>query len=590
MSHLRALRKTSHMHWLTLSFDPNLEREYQAFFLPRFLQYIRFALIMAFVIYSGFGVLDYYLAPQHYKLMWLMRFGLGAPTLFLCAIFTYLKWFQKILQPALAFTSFVTSAVLVALVAVAPQPVDSTYYAGFMLVIFYSYTFVRLRAIYAAATGWSILVLYTFVATTIQPQEMWILINNISFLLAANIVGMIACYFIERQSRNNFLYLRRIEEETHRVDTVNQQLAKEISQRVKNEEQIRQSEEALRTIFDAVDAALFIHRPDGSVESVNRRMLEMYQTNLGDVLQSTPRSAPAPPSGNQLDRLEEIYSRVRNGENLRFEWKGLKQRDQEEFDVEVSLKKIVIAGSVKLLATVHDISERRRAEELRADMERMSRHDLKGPLNAIISLPELLREELHGLSEDQDMLLKRIEDAGYRMLDMVNLSLNMYKMEHGSYVLTPEPLDLAQVTRKVMEEAEAAFLGKDVCMKLFVDSEQENLDKIIPISGEELLLYAMLSNLIKNAMEASPAGSDVTICLDQEEDAVRISVSNPGEVPFAIREEFFDKYATSGKTDGTGLGTYSVRLIAQVHGGIVKLNTHDTGRTTVVVVLPRSAG
>jgi signal transduction histidine kinase len=57
-------------------------------------------------------------------------------------------------------------------------------------------------------------------------------------------------------------------------------------------------------------------------------------------------------------------------------------------------------------------------------------------------------------------------------------------------------------------------------------------------------------------------------------------------VPEEIRDRFFEKYTTAGKATGTGLGTYSARLIAETHGGSVHLETSEETGTTVSVHLP----
>lgn len=59
-------------------------------------------------------------------------------------------------------------------------------------------------------------------------------------------------------------------------------------------------------------------------------------------------------------------------------------------------------------------------------------------------------------------------------------------------------------------------------------------------------------------------------------------------VPLAIRDNFFDKFVTSGKPGGTGLGTYSAKLLTQAQGGTIALSVSDiTNTTTVTVSLPR---
>jgi two-component system, sensor histidine kinase and response regulator len=66
---------------------------------------------------------------------------------------------------------------------------------------------------------------------------------------------------------------------------------------------------------------------------------------------------------------------------------------------------------------------------------------------------------------------------------------------------------------------------------------------------------------------------------------VRIDIVNKGQVPAEFMDRFFEKYATSGKDRGTGLGTYSARLIARAHGGDIDMAS-VAGVVTVSVRLP----
>jgi CheY-like chemotaxis protein len=105
------------------------------------------------------------------------------------------------------------------------------------------------------------------------------------------------------------------------------------------------------------------------------------------------------------------------------------------------------------------------------------------------------------------------------------------------------------------------------------------------VMGDELLCYSMLSNLLKNAVEASPDGGEININLDEDKNG-KISISNDGAVPEEIRDNFFDKYTTSGKQDGTGLGTYSASLIARTQGGDISMRTSDEQGTTITITMP----
>ncbi len=76
----------------------------------------------------------------------------------------------------------------------------------------------------------------------------------------------------------------------------------------------------------------------------------------------------------------------------------------------------------------------------------------------------------------------------------------------------------------------------------------------------------------------------------QDQDPLRIAISNTGAVPAAIRSRFFDKFVTSGKADGTGLGTYSARLLVQAQHGSIELDVSDEANTTRVIVVLLRAG
>ncbi|WP_319466399.1 transporter substrate-binding domain-containing protein [uncultured Pseudodesulfovibrio sp.] len=229
----------------------------------------------------------------------------------------------------------------------------------------------------------------------------------------------------------------------------------------------------------------------------------------------------------------------------------------------------------------HELIE---AAELREDVERVSRHDLKNPLTNILSVPQLLMMS-DNIEEYQKEMLKRVEASGYAMLQMINNSLDIFKMERGAYKFNPIDVDIAAVVRKVLLDQESVSNSKELSMSLLLEGVPMDEHETVMIQGEELLCYSMLSNLVRNAFEASPEGEAVTVELHRE-DGVALAIHNMGAVPEGIRDYFFEKYATSGKARGTGLGTYSAKLIAEVHGGTMGFITSEEHGTTVTVKFP----
>lgn len=235
--------------------------------------------------------------------------------------------------------------------------------------------------------------------------------------------------------------------------------------------------------------------------------------------------------------------------------------------------------------TIVDIADRKKAELLREDVERMTRHDLKSPLTAVLTLPQLLCRE-GNLTERQGDMLRLMQHAGYRMLNMINQSLDLYRMERGVYELSPAQVDLLPILDNISGELRGVIEANDQSLDIEVRGAARGPDDIFTVRGEEMLLYTMLSNLIKNAQEASPPGGRVLVSL-KDGATLDVTVANAGAVPASIRSRFFEKFATAGKKDGTGLGAYGARLIAETHGAKIAMTTSEERGTTVTVSFPR---
>ena len=113
------------------------------------------------------------------------------------------------------------------------------------------------------------------------------------------------------------------------------------------------------------------------------------------------------------------------------------------------------------------------------------------------------------------------------------------------------------------------------------------------IWGEEALLEIMFTNLMKNAIEASPEGNKIRLSIETigrpgEATSHVIDIHNSGVVPMDIREKFFEPYVTKGKEDGTGLGTHNALLVARTHKGDISFSTSEEAGTHVTVRLPGS--
>jgi signal transduction histidine kinase len=224
------------------------------------------------------------------------------------------------------------------------------------------------------------------------------------------------------------------------------------------------------------------------------------------------------------------------------------------------------------------------AGRLKEDVNRIMHHDMRNALSSIVGYPELLLLE-GGLNDKQRKTLEKIRSAGYALSNMINLGIQMYKMECGRYEYNPAIVDAVVPIRRILNELSSLAENKNLLFDLRLAGVALQPGDKFEIRCEDLLFYSMLSNLITNATEAAPTGSTVTVAMERK-DLVVISVHNMGVVPETIRKRFFEKYVTTGKPKGTGLGTYSAKLMAEAHGGSIGMQTSETEGTAVTIRLP----
>jgi two-component system sensor histidine kinase/response regulator len=220
---------------------------------------------------------------------------------------------------------------------------------------------------------------------------------------------------------------------------------------------------------------------------------------------------------------------------------------------------------------------------LRDDFERLSQHDLKNPVAGIISFTASLLDDPQ-LETTHKEILKYIEQSAYSVLNMVNLSLDLYKMEQGTYEFTPSAVDVGQLLNRIVRELQSELSSREIRLEFLNAAVHAEKAENIHVLADEVLCYSMFGNLLKNAMEAGSPGTAIQIRIDTIEDRVAVQITNTGAVPLEIRGRFFEKFVTSGKSGGTGIGTFSAQLIAQTQRGEIAMVTSDAPATTTLTV------
>jgi CheY-like chemotaxis protein len=224
------------------------------------------------------------------------------------------------------------------------------------------------------------------------------------------------------------------------------------------------------------------------------------------------------------------------------------------------------------------------AARMREDADNMTRHDLKGSLAGILGMLQSLAED-DSMAPQHAAQLRLVQQTAEQVINMVSLSGELYKIEMGRFKLKPVAVDIGEILHRLVDLSRAGFADKQ--LTIAVDTDSPVGTELPQVQGDALLCYSLFQNLLKNACEAAPPGSRVEVLL-RDESPLRILINNLGAVPSDMRERFFDKFATSGKTGGSGIGTYSAQLLVRAQHGSISMATDEANNcTTLTVSLPR---
>lgn len=233
----------------------------------------------------------------------------------------------------------------------------------------------------------------------------------------------------------------------------------------------------------------------------------------------------------------------------------------------------------QLDAHVRELAETLRLNEVFAAV---LGHDLRNPLSAIVASAHVLRQSKEELSRTTG---ERVLNSSRRMARLIEdlLDFSRARLAGGISVL-PEPADLGDLMRRVLQEHQAASPQRRIELT-HAGSLRGHFD------GERIAQVA--SNLIGNALQHGGAEGAICIHLDGEDARlVKLAVTNPGEIPQHLLGEIFEPFrgrreVTRERGGGLGLGLYIVQQLVHAHGGQVQVTT-GSGSTSFTVALPRT--
>ena len=208
-----------------LRFPEDIENQFREEYRVNTLSATRVAMALGIVLFSLFGILDNYAEPISKHFVWFIRYAIVDPLLIFIFIATYIKQFQKYIQPLVAIGIAVTGLGIVSIITAAREAKFGSkfYFGGLLLVSMWAYSLARLRFRYAVMANVIIMIGYEAASIIIKQllaSETGIVIFTIHnfFFLGANVIGMFASYNLERYTRMDFLQKYIIQAQRDQAD------------------------------------------------------------------------------------------------------------------------------------------------------------------------------------------------------------------------------------------------------------------------------------------------------------------------------------------------------------------------------------
>jgi two-component system, cell cycle sensor histidine kinase and response regulator CckA len=377
-------------------------------------------------------------------------------------------------------------------------------------------------------------------------------------------------------------------------------IGRDVTERKRMEEALKQSEQDYHGLFDnAHDALLILSPEDEIVLDVNQRACEIYGFSKSEFVGMSLESLTKDVARGK----EQIQRTLEKREFHSFETVQ-RRKDGSEIFLETNGAVVNYKGQEALLSINRDITERKLLEDQFRQSQKMEAvgrlaggiaHDFNNLLTAIIGYSQLA---LRGIDADNPLHnnFEEIEKAGKRAAVLTNKMLAFSRKQ----VIQPKILNLNSSIADI-EKMLRRLIGEDIEIAMFLS------DKLWMVKADLGQFEQVLMNLVVNARDAMPQGGKLTIetsnvSLDETYarhhlnvtpgDYMMLAVSDTGiGMDAATLSHIFEPFFTTKEAGkGTGLGLSTVYGIVNQNNGHIWVYSEPGHGTTFKVYLPRVKG
>jgi len=363
----------------------------------------------------------------------------------------------------------------------------------------------------------------------------------------------------------------------------------------------RLSEDKYRALFSQANDAIFLMDHETFIDC-NDKTLEMFSCQREEIIGHPPYdfSPEKQPDGKRSkEKALHLIKLCHDGKPQRFYWQHSK-KNGNVFDAEVSLNNLTMDGKEYIQAIVRDISERARAEKemvlAREKAEKATEsktfflakmsHEIRTMLGGITNSAHLLRST--EVDDKQSELLDIINTSANNLLSIVNEILDFSKIEAGKIDIEEKPFNLKKTLEGIVSANLPPAKSKGITLFLSIHNKIPDF-----VSGDELRLKQIITNLVTNAIKFTDEGSvQLEVSIHKEKETKWELVFEVVDTGIGIPEnritDMFAQYSQSDvsisrRFGGTGLGLNIVYNLVNILNGKINV-TSEVGKGTSFIV------
>ncbi|PXX97103.1 hypothetical protein DF185_18970 [Marinifilum breve] len=579
---------------ITLSFPNEIESHFRKVYFKNSIVQVRVALILVMILYGLFGLLDFLMFPEYAETFIKLRFYLVIPFIFLIFLLSFLKVFRKVWQFLLGIAYVVGGMGIITMTQFEPE--FNEYYAGLILIFFSGYLFVKLRFFGATCAGWLILLAYNVIANFVIETSNSVIISNNFFFVSANLIGMFAAYYMELQTRKNYFLNLKLDEEKVLIKNLNRNLEKKVEGRTIELVKEKKTTEAINAnisaIIEGTKDGIWAINTQNEILYLNQVFRDRFYELFGIHLESGDCIVDLIPE--PIRKTWELrYYRVLKNEQFTIEDEFTigEQLTYVQFTFNPIVKKGKVVGAscfasnitYRKLAELEIIKAKEKAEEsdrLKSAFLANMSHEIRTPMNGILGFAGLLKDpDLTG--DKQKEYIDLIGDSGKRMLNIINDIMDISKIEAGLVELKIQKTNV----NDLLEHIHSFFIPevREKGLQFFLKDSKNGSPIIIETDQEKL--YAIISNLVKNAIKYTNKGFIEFGCIENCE-CMEFYVKDTGiGVPEEKQKQIFERFMQADVSatrvhEGAGLGLSISKAFVQMLNGDFRL-TSELGKGSI---------